>query len=540
MNFYISTTGIKKLTISNSAALKPPPLPPPPPPPPSTAPNRRISTRSILPLLLTLAIVLPFCFLRIAFFVLESAAACSSSIDCSGWTLFSGNDDASSRLSEEFLRLMVDSKESGSVGSGDGDGVGSFNELVKDMISKPQDMRAFAFKTKAMLQAMEQKLKSARKRESVYWHLASHGIPKGLHCLSLKLAEEYAVNAKARARLPQPEYVSRLTDPFFRHVVLLTDNILAASVVVSSAVRNSADPRKLVFHIVTDKKTYTPMHAWFATNSVHDSVVVEVKGLHQFDWSEDVNSRVHDMFEIHRSIWKRYYNDFRKANFGFDGEDQTQLDVLSPTSLSLLNHLRIYVHELFPDLKKVVFLDDDIVVQHDMSSLWNMDLGGNVVGAVLDSSCGDGCCPGRTYSHYLNFSHPLISSNFNPDRCAWLHGMNIFDLEAWRKMNITSKYHQWLKHNLNSGLALWLPGELAPSLMAFEDHMYPIDSSWHVAGLGERPFKTISKEILQDAAVVHFSGPAKPWLEIGSPEVRNIWHKHVNFSNKFIRRCRIM
>jgi len=46
---------------------------------------------------------------------------------------------------------MVDSKESGSVGSGDGDGVGSFNELVKDMISKPQDMRAFAFKTKAMV-----------------------------------------------------------------------------------------------------------------------------------------------------------------------------------------------------------------------------------------------------------------------------------------------------------------------------------------------------------------------------------------------------
>ena len=116
--------------------------------------------------------------------------------------------------------------------------------------------------------------------------------------------------------------------------------------------------------------------------------------------------------------------------------------ICSPLDLKL----QMCLIQLFPDLKKVVFLDDDIVVQHDMSSLWNMDLGGNVVGAVLDSSCGDGCCPGRTYSHYLNFSHPLISSNFNPDRCAWLHGMNIFDLEAWRKMNITSKYHQWLKH----------------------------------------------------------------------------------------------
>lgn len=193
---------------------------------------------------------------------------------------------------------------------------------------------------------MEQKVKSARNRESVYWYLASHGVPKGLHCLSLKLAEEYAVNAKARARLPQPEYVSRLTDPLFRHVVLLTDNVLAASVVVSSAIRNSVEPHKLVFHIVTDKKTYTPMHAWFATNSVDDSVVVEIKGLHHFEWSEDVNSRVKDMLEIHRLIWKRYYDDFKGANFDFDGEDKRKLDVLSPSSLSLLNHLRIYVPEV--------------------------------------------------------------------------------------------------------------------------------------------------------------------------------------------------
>lgn len=89
-------------------------------------------------------------------------------------------------------------------------------------------------------------------------------------------------------------------------------------------------------------------------------------------------------------------------------------------------------------------------------------------------------------------------------------------------------------------MALWLPGELAPSLMAFEGQIYPIDPSWHVAGLGERPPKTFTTEFLEDAAVVHFSGPAKPWLEIGSPEVRNIWNKHVNFSNKFIKRCRIM
>lgn len=92
-----------------------------------------------------------------------------------------------------------------------------------------------------------------------------------------------------------------------------------------------------------------------------------------------------------------------------------------------------------------MFLDDDIVVQHDISSLWELDLNGNVVGAVVNSWDSDNCCPGRKYKDYFNFSQPIISSNFDHNRCAWLYGMNVFDLEAWRRANITETYHHWLK-----------------------------------------------------------------------------------------------
>lgn len=101
--------------------------------------------------------------------------------------------------------------------------------------------------------------------------------------------------------------------------------------------------------------------------------------------------------------------------------------------------------QLFPDLNKILFLDDDIVVQHNIASLLELDLKGKVVGAVVNSWCGDGCCPGRKYRDYLNFSHPIISSNFDHDHCAWLYGMNVFDIEAWRRTNITATYHQWLE-----------------------------------------------------------------------------------------------
>ena len=203
---------------------------------------------------------------------------------------------------------------------------------------------------------MERKVQSARQRESIYWHLASHGVPKSLHCLCLKLAEEYAINAIARSRLPPPEYVSRLADPSFHHLVLLTDNVLAASTVVSSTIQNSANPGKLVFHIVTDKKTYTSMHAWFAINSIK-SAVVEVKGLHQFDWSQEVNVGVKEMLEIHRLIWRHYYNNLKEEDFEYKGEHKRYIEALSPSSLSLLNHLRIYIPEVVTNFLHKIFSD---------------------------------------------------------------------------------------------------------------------------------------------------------------------------------------
>ncbi|XP_019100420.1 PREDICTED: probable galacturonosyltransferase 15 isoform X2 [Camelina sativa] len=407
------------------------------------------------------------------------------------------------------------------------------------MTLKRRDIKAFASVTKKMLLQMERKVQSAKHHELVYWHLASHGIPKSLHCLSLRLTEEYSVNAMARTRLPPPESVSRLTDPSFHHVVILTDNVLAASVVISSTVENAVNPDKFVFHIVTDKKTYTPMHAWFAMNSA-SSPVVEVKGLHQYDWPHEVNFRVREMLDIHRMIWRRHYQNLKDSDFSFvEGTHEQSLQALNPSCLALLNHLRIYIPKLFPDLNKIVLLDDDVVVQRDLSSLWEKDLNGKVVGAVVDSWCGDNCCPGRTYKDYFNFSHPLISSNLVKDDCAWLSGMNVFDLKAWRQTNITEAYSTWLRLSVSSGLQLWQPGALPPTLLAFKGLTQSLDPSWHVAGLGSRSVKS-PEEILKSAAVLHFSGPAKPWLEISNPEVRSLWYRYVNSSDIFIRKCKIM
>ncbi|KAI4385069.1 hypothetical protein MLD38_003133 [Melastoma candidum] len=497
MKFYISATGIKRLTVSNAKGS-----------PRAMSPGRRIGGRAVLlPVMVAMGIVLPFLFVRVAFVVLESAAACSSSsaaaagsdaataADCLRWRLFSGND--ATLLREELTSALLEAKERDDINNNMNDqgmvatSTDSFDDLVREIsTSRKANNKAFALKTKAMLRRMEQRVHLARQRELVYWHLASHGIPKGFHCLCLKLAEEYTINAMARSRLPPAQYASRLADLSYLHVVVLTDNVLAASVVISSACKTAANPESFVFHIITDKKTYTAMHTWFAINPV-EPAVIEVKGLHQYDWPEEVNNKVKEVIDFHRQLWSQFYGTLKEKEMEEAGD--MNIMTLSPSYSSVLNQLRIFIPELFPDLNKVVLLDDDVVVQQDLSPLWELDLNGNVIAAVVEPP------HGRKYEDYLNFSHPVISSNFKPDECVWLDGMNVLDLSTWRRNNLTERYLQWLKLNSDSGFTLWNPGTHSPNLIIFEDRVQPIDPSWHLSGLGQR-FPEHRGELLETAA----------------------------------------
>lgn len=105
--------------------------------------------------------------------------------------------------------------------------------------------------------------------------------------------------------------------------------------------------------------------------------------------------------------------------------------------------------QLFPNLEKVVFLDDDVVIQRDLSPLWEVDLGGKVNGAVETCKGEDSWVMSKRFRNYFNFSHPLVAKSLDPNECAWAYGMNVFDLHAWRLTNIRETYHLWLKEVCN-------------------------------------------------------------------------------------------
>lgn len=198
------------------------------------------------------------------------------------------------------------------------------------------------------MEKFEREIREAKFAELTNKHYAASSIPKGIHCLTLLLTDEYSSNAHARKQLPSPELLPLLSDNSYYHFVLSTDNILAASVVVSSTVQSSLKPEKIVFHVITDKKTYAGMHSWFALNPMSPAIV-EVKGIHQFDWLTRENVPVLDAIENHSGIRNHYHGNHIAA---IDVSGMTprkfasKLLSRSPTYISVLNHLRIYIPEV--------------------------------------------------------------------------------------------------------------------------------------------------------------------------------------------------
>nr|XP_043615183.1 probable galacturonosyltransferase 9 [Erigeron canadensis] len=375
-------------------------------------------------------------------------------------------------------------------------------------------------KLKDTIFAVNELLQKAKKNGAFASLIAAKSTPKSLHCLAMRLMGERIANPeKYRDEKPKPEF----EDPSLYHYAIFSDNVIAVSVVVNSAVKNAEEPWKHVFHIVTDKMNLAAMKVWFKMRPVGGGAFVEVKAVEEFTFLN--SSYVPLLRQMESANLQKLYLDNKAEN---ETQDVKTVKSGNPQHLSMLNHLKFYLPEMYPKLHRILFLDDDVVVQKDLTALWKVDLDGKVNGAVET-------CFGsfHRYGQYLNFSHPLIKDKFNPKACAWAFGMNIFDLDAWRRERLTDQYHYW--QDLNEDQTLWQLGTLPPGLMTFYSTTKSLEKTWHVLGLGYNP--SISMDEINHAAVIHFNGNMKPWLDIAMNQFKHLWTKYVDNEMEYVQMC---
>ena len=80
-------------------------------------------------------------------------------------------------------------------------------------------------------------------------------------------------------------------------------------------------------------------------------------------------------------------------------------------------------------------------------------------------------------------------------------------------------------------------GSLPLGWVTFYNQTTAVERRWHVLGLGHD--STVPLDVIEKAAVIHYDGVRKPWLDIGFGEYKELWSRHMDFNNPYLQQCNI-
>lgn len=198
-----------------------------------------------------------------------------------------------------------------------------------------------------------------------------------------------------------------------------------------------------------------------------------------------------------------------------DTEEYAPLQLKGLPYISLATYARLRIPDLLPDLDRALYLDSDLVVDADLTPLWNVRLGGHPLGAVQDS--GVPVVGGR----YGIRSHEALG--LAPDSAYFNAGVLVMDLAAWRTEGLAG---QVLTHMMTYKEELRFYDQEGLNAVLC-DRWQPLDFRWNVTTefflrdaqlprdpLHEHYHRTAAEAaaaVRDRPAVIHYTSARKPW-----------------------------
>lgn len=185
-----------------------------------------------------------------------------------------------------------------------------------------------------------------------------------------------------------------------------------------------------------------------------------------------------------------------------------------------LNYARIYLSDILPGyVKRVIYLDSDIVVVDDIAKLWEVDLQGKVLAAP------EYCHANFTeYFTDLFWNDPELARTFegrNP--CYFNTGVMVVDVEKWREGGYTEKVEEWMA--VQKQKRIYHLGSLPPFLLVLAGELKSVDHRWNQHGLGGDNLEGKCRSLHPGPiSLLHWSGKGKPWLRLDSRKPCSVDH----------------
>jgi lipopolysaccharide biosynthesis glycosyltransferase len=177
-----------------------------------------------------------------------------------------------------------------------------------------------------------------------------------------------------------------------------------------------------------------------------------------------------------------------------------------------LNYARIYLADTLPaGVRRVIYLDSDVVVVDDVRKLWSVDLEGHVVAAP------EYCHANFTkYFSDAFWSDAELSATFHGRRpCYFNTGVMVMDVAKWRLGGYTRRVEEWMA--VQKRKRIYHLGSLPPFLLVLAGDIKAVDHRWNQHGLGGDNMEGKCRSLHPGPiSLLHWSGKGKPWLRLDS------------------------
>lgn len=222
---------------------------------------------------------------------------------------------------------------------------------------------------------------------------------------------------------------------------------------------------------------------------------------------------------------KRYKGELIICIVGHDQVKDFPMPSFMSSHISIATYYRLFAARILPEkVKKVIYLDCDIVVRGSLMGLWKKDIDDYALAAVYQSHEHSEGGEGGPKSY--------TRLNIPPDYGYFNAGVLLVNLEYWRNKNVTGRLFDFIKNHCN--LIHAHDQDTLNAVLYAETKV--LDPTWNFRECfmdGKHytyPYKVNYSKLPENPIVIHFVSKPKPWEYYCEHPYRKEYYKYLDMT----------